>query len=207
MDILTRSTLHITEFISSICLPITGSTTVKRDRMKTMDHEAFFQQIYEDYYSRVLSYIKARVNNPHDAEDLTGDVFFKCYKNIEKYDPEKAAASTWVFVIANNTLKNYYRDNKQEASIDNMEGFDVPYEEEFDQAMRLNEISEYLDGLLSTLDETKRQVLILRYYEDMKTKDIGEKLGLTPANVRVILSRTLQQLNVRVQDEEVLQIL
>ena len=88
-----------------------------------------------------------------------------------------------------------------------MEGFDVPYEEEFDQAMRLNEISEYLDGLLSTLDETKRQVLILRYYEDMKTKDIGEKLGLTPANVRVILSRTLQQLNVRVQDEEVLQIL
>ena len=175
--------------------------------MENANNEKLFQQIYEDYYSRVLSYINARVKDPYKAEDLASDVFFKCYKNIDRYDEEKAAVSTWVFTIASNTLKNYYRDKRPTASIDNMEGFDVPYEEDFDHAMRLEEIRKYLDDALSKLDETKRQILLMRYYDDMKTGDIAEELGLSPSNVRVILSRTLHQLNVQVKDSEILQVL
>lgn len=175
--------------------------------MVSAGHEALFQQIYEDYYERVLSFIQARVNDSYTAEDLTGDIFYKCYRNIERYDPEKAAVSTWIFTIAKNTLKNYYRDRKPTAYLEDMEGYDPGYEEDFDQAMRLEEIREYLDRALSELDEKKRQVLILRYFREMKTKDIAEEMGLTPANVRVILSRTLHQLNVRIEDDEVMQVL
>lgn len=175
--------------------------------MKITDHEKFFEEIYNDYYQRVLSFIKARLKDQYEAEDLTSDVFFKCYKNIEKYDPDKAAVSTWIFTIANNTLKNHYRDNKQNASIDGMEGFDVPYEEDFDQAVRLEEVRNYLDRVLSELDDTKRQILLMRYYDEMKTRDIAEELGMSAGNVRVILSRTIQQLNIQVKDDEILQVL
>ena len=175
--------------------------------MENTNHEKLFQEIYEEFYNRVLSYISARVNDQYKAEDLTSDVFFKCYKNIDRYDETKAAVSTWVFTIASNTLKNYYRDNKPTASIDDMEGFDVPYEEDFDHAMRLEEIRKYLDGALSDLDETKRQIILMRYYDDMKTTDIAEEMGLSPSNVRVILSRTLHQLNVQVKDSEIIQVL
>lgn len=171
--------------------------------------EALFQEIYEEYYDRILNYIKGKVSNHHIAEDLTSDVFFRCYNNIEKYDSSKASVSTWIFTITNNRLKNYYRDRKITSSIDVMEeeGFEVPYEDDFDQAMRLEEIRQYLDGALAQLDETKRQILVMRYYQDMKTGDIAEALGLTPSNVRVTLSRLLNRLRIDAEDSELLRVL
>ena len=172
----------------------------------TNREEALFQEIYEEYYEKVVSYIRARVGDNYTAEDIASDVFFKCYNNIDRYDPSKAAVSTWVFTITNNTLKNYYRDRKPHASIDEMEGFDVPYEDDFDEAIRLEEIRKYLDEALASLDETKRRIIDMRYYDEMKTADIAEELGLSNSNVRVILTRTLKQLNVSVQDNEILQL-
>lgn len=175
--------------------------------MGTAERDALFQEIYEDYYDKVLSFIRARVNVQQDAEDLTSDVFLKCYKNIEKYDPERAAVSTWIFTIANNTLKNHYRDSRQMTSIDDMEGYDVPYEEDFDKAIRLEEIRRYLDEAIADLDETKRKILLMRYFDEMKTSDIAEDLGMSPGNVRVILSRTISQLNIQIRDDEIIQVL
>ena len=125
--------------------------------MGTAERDALFQEIYEDYYDKVLSFIRARVNVQQDAEDLTSDVFLKCYKNIEKYDPERAAVSTWIFTIANNTLKNHYRDSRQMTSIDDMEGYDVPYEEDFDKAIRLEEIRRYLDEAIADFAARERR--------------------------------------------------
>lgn len=175
--------------------------------MENLSRDEFFQSIYEDYYNRVLSYIRGRVNNPQDAEDLASDVFFKCYKNIDRYDPKKASVSTWVFTITSNTLKNYYRDNRATVSMDGMEGFEIPFEEDFDQAVRLEEIRQYLDRVLEDLDEKNRKVLLMRYYDEMKTADIAEEMDLSPGHVRVMLSRTLHRLNIRVKDSDILRLL
>ncbi|MBQ9015859.1 MAG: sigma-70 family RNA polymerase sigma factor [Firmicutes bacterium] len=174
--------------------------------MATQD-DRFFEEIYRDYKDKVQAYIWKRVGDAHIAEDLTSDVFFKCYKNIDRYDPGKAAVSTWVFTIVNNTLKNYYRDRKSTASIDNMEGFEPSYEDDMDQAMRLEEIRQYLDEALQQLDETRRKILLMRYYDEMKTKDIADALGMTAGNVRVILTRTLKKLNIDARDNELLRVL
>ena len=173
----------------------------------TSQGDRFFEEIYREFKDKVESYIRARVSDHHVAEDLTSDVFFKCYKNIERYDPEKAAVSTWVFTIVNNTLKNYYRDRKSTASLDDMEGFEPSFEEDMDRAMRLDEVRQYLDEVLEELDETKRRILLMRYYDEMKTKDIADALGMTAGNVRVILTRTLKKLNVDARDSELLQVL
>ena len=46
------------------------------------------------------------------------DVFTACYKNYSNYDPQKASLGTWVYTVANNRLKNYYRDRKELAQLD-----------------------------------------------------------------------------------------
>jgi len=169
--------------------------------------EQLFHEMWVDYYDKVNSYIYARVSDYHTAEDLTSEVFFRCYKSIERYDPERASASTWIFTITKNLLKNYYRDKKPSVSIDGMEGFDLPYEDDFDRAIRLEEIKNFLDEAMAGLDETKVRLLKMRFYDEMKTKDIAEKLELTEVNVRVMLSRTLKQLNVYVEGSDILQVL
>ena len=161
---------------------------------ESLNYESLFREIYENYYDRVLSYIKARVNDHTIAEDLTSDVFFRCYKNIQKFDSSKASESTWIFTITKNLLKNYYRDKKEVAYIDSMEGFDIPYEEEFDQAIRLEEIRTFLDREIAKLDSIKRQIIMMRFYDEMKTEEIAAALGMSDGNVRVIITRTLKKL-------------
>ncbi len=169
--------------------------------------DRFFEDIYVEYREKVLSYIRSKIGDHNTAEDLTSDVFIKCYKNIHRYDPSKAAVSTWLFTIVNNTLKNYYRDRKGESSLDEMEWMEPSFEEDMDRAMHLEEIRGYLDELLSGLDETRRQIIVMRYYREMKTKDIAEALDMTPGNVRVILTRTMKKLNIEARDSDLMQVL
>ena len=169
------------------------------------DYDILFEEIYTNYYGKVLSYLTGKVSDRNVAEDLAGDVFLRCYKNIQKFDDSKGSESTWVFTIMKNLLKNYYRDRKPSASIDNMEGFDIPdeqdVEEEIAQAQRLEEIREVLDREIAKLDSVKRQILMMRYYDEMTSNEIARVMNMTPGNVRVILTRTLKKLKVGADDD------
>lgn len=169
------------------------------------DYDILFEEIYTNYYGKVLSYLTGKVSDRNVAEDLAGDVFLRCYKNIQKFDASKGSESTWIFMITKNLLKNYYRDRKVNASIDNMEGFDVAdeqdVEEEIAQALRLEEIREFLDREIAKLDSVKRQILLMRYYDEMSSNEIAQIMNMTPGNVRVILTRTLNKLRIGADDD------
>lgn len=187
--------------------------TAPRTKRHTMtntqskDYDSLFEEIYTNYYGKVLSYLTGKVSDRNVAEDLAGDVFLRCYKNIQKFDASKGSESTWVFTITKNLLKNYYRDRKVTASIDNMEGFDVAdeqdVEEEIAQALRLEEIREFLDREIAKLDSVKRQILLMRYYDEMSSNEIAQIMNMTPGNVRVILTRTLNKLRIGAEDDVV----
>ena len=142
-----------------------------------------------------------------DAEELCQDVFEQVCRSLERYDAAKASVSTWIFTITRNLLKNYYRDKKPFVSIDEMEGFDVPYEDDFDQAMRLEEIRHFLDEAMSDMDDLKIRMLKMRYQDEMKTREIALELGMSESNVRVTLSRTMKKLNLYAQGNDILQVL
>ena len=79
-------------------------------RIATQSMEEAFEEVYNRYYLSVYLYLFKRIRHQQDAEDLANDVFLACYKNFGSYDPAKASMITWIFVIASNRLKNYYRD-------------------------------------------------------------------------------------------------
>ena len=85
-----------------------------------------------------------------------------------------------------------------------MDGFDVAdeqdVEEEIEQSQRLEEIREFLDREIAKLDSVKRQILMMRYYDEMSSNEIARVMNMTPGNVRVILTRTLKKLRVGADD-------
>ncbi len=139
------------------------------------------ETIYREYHDKLLSYIRYKVNNEEDAEDICSEVFIKVQKNLHKYEEEKASVARWIYVIAGNTIIDYYRSRKVNEEIPE----DLPSESDLEDAT-LNRITcGNLASALKELSEEERLVIILHYYEDMSLKDIERKTGLSYGQVKI----------------------
>ncbi len=74
-----------------------------------MTKEEKFAEIYSQYHDNIYFFILSRISNTHVAEDLTNDVFVAAYRNFESYDSNISFISTWLYAIASNRLKNFYK--------------------------------------------------------------------------------------------------
>lgn len=155
-----------------------------------------FDQFYEKYYEQVFWYVYKRINHREEAQDLASDVFCICFKHFKEYDPERSSLSTWLYVIVNNKLKNYYRDKKQQVEFD--EKLDIYMETEADyilQAVLLEEYRKILAEAISALPEKNQKVILMKYFGGRSSDEIAGVLGISSVNVRVILSRSLKKIN------------
>ena len=110
-----------------------------------------FEMIYNKYYIPVYSFFRKRLSSKEICEDLTSEVFYSCLKSFDKYDPAKSTVATWIYVVANNKLKNYYRDRKDILTIDDTYAYDpLPDDTDMDGAIFLAQMREYLNAALRT---------------------------------------------------------
>src|SRR5437764_15404881 len=73
-------------------------------RIRAQEGNAF-DELYSRYSPRVFGYLYQRLNgNVEEAEDLTAEVFVKVYEKIERFVPQGAPMSSWIFRIAHNRL-------------------------------------------------------------------------------------------------------
>ncbi len=161
-----------------------------------MERVEEFESVYNQYYGKVLNYIYGKISIHHDAEDMAQEIMFSCYKNWDSYDSSKASVSTWIYVAANNRLKNYYRDRKL---LDSLDDEDKPFEIAsgemlLEDVVLLEEMKEILLSSFSILSERELDIVKKKYYEHKSSKEIAEELQITPVNARVILKRSVNKI-------------
>lgn len=149
------------------------------------------QQLYTEHYTRLYRYFYAKTSNVQVAEDLTQDVFYAASKTIHLYRGD-ASLTTWLYSIANNTLKKHYRTKQYERSLlQKMESPVMPsVEEDVEQRLQLQQ----LHARIEQLEETSQQIVLLRLYSELSFKDIGDIVGRTENYARVQFHRIKQQL-------------
>ena len=70
------------------------------------------EQIYLQYHDKVRAYVRGKIQDPHDVEDLVSAVFMKIVQKLDSYDPDKASVATWVYTITRNTVIDHYRTRR-----------------------------------------------------------------------------------------------
>lgn len=161
--------------------------------------EKNIEQLYCEYYMKVYAYIRRKIGNSEDAEDLTQEVFEYCYKRFDLFDATKSSLSTWLFLIVNSRLKNYYRDKRITECIDNYEDLLPSAGNDMDRAIFLEQLKESLMDALNELPERQREVVVCKYFGDMNHGEIAEKLGISEGNSRVLLTRALDKMKKKMQ--------
>lgn len=153
-----------------------------------------FTSYYEQYKDKVFSFFYYRLDADTPlAEDLTSDTFLKAFDRFETYQ-DKYAFSTWIYRIARNTLIDHFRTNKREEPEESEELEKVASKEDFtlevDRKLKQKEI----EIALSKIPGNQREAVILKYLEELETKEIAEILDTSQANVRKLLSRGISAL-------------
>ena len=139
------------------------------------------EQVYTDYYGKVMGYISARIRNWADAENLCSDVFMKIQEKLDSYDDSKASVSTWVFTITRNTLIDHYRRKKPTEELDE----NLSDDSEVDESLLSRETLSELAGALMKLPEQMRDIIVLRYYDGKPLTEIAEMMGLSYGAVKL----------------------
>ena len=156
--------------------------------------EYWVEDLVKKYSKEILQYLSAHTYCREDAEDLFQEVFTSCYKARESFDPERCGEQAWLYILARNRLKNYYRDHKINNSLDDMEIEISDHMDVSAQAAELTECREMIAKALQILDERSRMIIVMRFFDKVSCKKLAYDLGTTEGNVRVIQNRALRRM-------------
>jgi RNA polymerase sigma-70 factor (ECF subfamily) len=158
-------------------------------------NEDALETIVFRYHSKIFSYVYRMSKDYHNANDITQEVFIKVCRNIKKYKDE-FLFKTWIYVIASNTCKDYLKSAYVQKTVTGLEmpenildDVDTPEELLLKQSER-----EKIMEVLNTLPDIHREVIILRFYEELKLEEIAAILNIPLGTVKSRLSNGLHNL-------------
>jgi len=154
------------------------------------------EDVFNTYYDKVYGFLYSRTGNKTSAEDLTSQTFLKIAEKIRSYDKDKGALSTWIFTIALNEMRSFYRVGKSRENEDLDEAAEIQSEDNVEKDFEAREDGNILLGLLGKLDGRQRNVITLKYYGDFSNREIAAILDLSETNISTILSRSLKKLKI-----------
>ena len=156
--------------------------------------------LYLDYKDKVTAYVRSRIENKYDVEDIVSTVFLKIYQKIDSFDESKASLSTWIYTITRNTVIDYFREIKTHIEfLDEIEADTLSADSLVD-----DELLEDLAYALETLSERERDLIILHYYNGYTLKRISEMMDMSYINAKLIHTKALSmlRLNMRIAGEK-----
>jgi RNA polymerase sigma-70 factor (ECF subfamily) len=148
--------------------------------------------IYSQFHQILFGFIKSKVNNYQDAEDILQNVFIKIASGLSGLEREEKLQN-WIYTIARNSIIDYYRTekNKQAFSLESQ------IEETFTE-LEYNDTTKGLDGclrgLLNQLPEDYRNIMIDVEMKGIKQKDLAEKYNLAYPSIRSRVQRGREKL-------------
>ena len=162
------------------------------------------------YWASIETFFNSKLSSKEDVEDLSIATFSKAFNKLASFD-STYAFSTWIRVIANNTLIDFFRkkDQKtvsidQENSSDNTSVIDLidsalDPEHDFIQKQKNKNIAR----LVHRLKPHYRELVILRYLDEMSYAEISEKLKMPLGSVKAKLFRARELLLNILKNKEV----
>jgi RNA polymerase sigma-70 factor (ECF subfamily) len=167
--------------------------TLKKDAIE--GEASAFGELYDRYQPKIYRFIFLKVSHREEAEDLTHQVFLNAWKNVERYTDQGFPFSSWLFRIARNKVIDYYRTKKTTLDIDVIPEEIVGIAEQDSQQDAENTLQlEKVYRALQQLSEEQKEVLILRFIQELSYDEVAEIMDKSPGTVRVLQHRGIKRL-------------
>jgi len=160
-------------------------------------------RLLEISYADVFAYLRRLCGSSHDAEDLTQQTFVKVWASLDGF-AGRSRFSTWLYRIAYNTYVDWQRRNRGsilsqadrwwQAYADTDPG---PLANAADR-----QLAQRLYEAVDQLDEDRKQVIHLHYYQGLSLKEAARVLGIATSTVKYRLREVFKILRTKIGVEE-----
>lgn len=156
-----------------------------------------YAEIVRTLRPRLLDFLYRMVQNRELAEEIGQETFLKAFQKLKKFDPAKAAFSTWLFTLGRNLCIDYLR-KKTQITVAEDEAHSlislhpIPRETAWE-----NELEGEIANAIEKLDVLYREIFILREYQGMEIDEIAKITNTNLGTVKSRLFRARQTLQSR----------
>jgi len=167
------------------------------------DPEAF-GKIYDAYATRIYRFVFFKVSSEEEAQDLTADVFLKAWQYLlDESGKDVRHLAALLYGIARNHVIDFYRSRalKETLPLADEANETIPDERRMDEKSEAKIDVEFLGKNLRSLKDEYREVLVMRYLDEMSINEISDVLDKPAGNVRVLIHRALEAIKKHVRQE------
>lgn len=167
--------------------------------------EQAFGELYDRYVRDIYRYVLFRVSNIEEAQDLTSEVFLKTWLYLSSGDKDVDNFKSLLFKIARNITVDYYREKGRFAAVLLA---DKQWERIIDESHQVEDRVKFKDDLLQvkraleSLPADERDLIAMKYVDDLSIKEISQVLDKAKGTVRVALHRALGKLKAVLKGQE-----
>jgi RNA polymerase sigma-70 factor (ECF subfamily) len=180
--------------------------------------EAAFGRLVTQYQRKVFAFVLGMVKDTTVADELTQTTFLKVWKSLPGFRAE-SAFQTWLFQIALNSVRSWgrwqkirlFRERSLDASVGQTED-EAPSLSDRQVDRRVDadptrrsasaEDKQRINRAVESLPPREKEVFMLRHFQDLSMKEIGEAMGIAEGSVKAHLFHALEKLRKALEEHD-----
>ncbi|MCW6510806.1 sigma-70 family RNA polymerase sigma factor [Lichenifustis flavocetrariae] len=163
-------------------------------RVVAKDPEAF-EALYRATSAKLYGIIVRIVVNRSVADDILQEVYVKVWQHVGDFDAAKASPITWLATIARNRAIDEVRRRKPDVAQEEIETIDVAGNDSHPlDALDRSQDLQALMGCLKTLDQEKRDIILLAYCRGLSREELARRYVRPVPTIKTWIHRGLAQL-------------
>lgn len=142
--------------------------------------EHSFEQLYQEFAPSIHRLCYSVLLNTQDAEDVLQETFVYAFKNLKRYDQDRASFKTWLYTIAISRCRNLYRRKRPLAmDMSQILGLAImgPRADHPENALAAQHLQDRIEGALVSLPPRLREAVVLRYGHGLRYREIAEVMN------------------------------
>lgn len=171
-------------------------------------NEDAFRRLYRELFDPVAAYVRGRVGNREDAEDITAMVFRNFLLRLDSYQSVKGSVMTWVVTMARNAVIDHHRrDRRRVAEAEASDVHDLAEllagaENCTLQNMVQDEELRAVHHHLAQQPPEIREMFALRFEQGLRVTEVAKVMGLSHDAAKQRFARTFRKLQLQLRDED-----
>ena len=130
--------------------------------------------LWEQYSARLLAFIRRRVTEEADAEDLLQDIYLRAHQRLCCLE-QLTCPTCWMYRVARNAIVDYYRTRREHAELpEGLAASEEPAAEKVEAELALS-----LKEMVAQLPGIYREAVELTEYQGLSQKKMATRLGLS----------------------------